>query len=143
MAKKGSSQLMLYLGAAALAAIVAFFAMKSLGMQLPGMLTMGGGAAEGFEGAKRLVVFHAQWCGHCKELLKDGGVWQEVKEKLPGVPIQEIDEASNQELIEKHDVTSFPDIRVLDGESSVATFEGDRTADAIAEFALKHIDAST
>lgn len=94
---------------------------------------------EGFESSKRLVVVHAEWCGHCKELLKDGGVWSKVKSELPGVDVREIDEAASPEMVKSLDVTSFPDIRVLDGDESVAKFEGERSVQAIVEFAMQYV----
>ena len=128
----------LFVGALALAAIVSMFAAF-------GILTkrdmLGGGSAEHFESKqkKRLVVVHAQWCGHCKELLKEGGVWEGVKKKLPGVTVEEIDEAADPETVKSLNVTSFPTVLVMEGSTSVAQFDGDRTIDGIAEFALKHI----
>jgi thiol-disulfide isomerase/thioredoxin len=87
---------------------------------------------------KRVAVVHAQWCGHCKELLKPGGEWEQAKAASPGVTFEEVDEAGNKAMIEALGIDSFPDIRVLDAQgASVAKFEGDRTAAAIAEFAKR------
>lgn len=134
---RSASRLTLVLCVAAFAAIVAMFAFRRLSAPVS-PATQGGAAVEGFGTNKKLVVIHAQWCGHCKELLKSGGVWEEVKSKLPGVPVQEIDEAGSPEIVKKLDVTSFPDIRVMDGDESVAKFDGERTADAIVDFAMEN-----
>jgi len=126
----------LFIGALALAAMVSMFAAFGI-LSKRNIL---GGAAEHFEGTqKRLVVVHAQWCGHCKELLKKDGVWDGVKKKLPGVTVEEIDEEADPETIKSLNITSFPTVLVMDGPSSVAQFEGERTVDGIVEFAMKHI----
>ena len=122
-------------GALALAAIVTLFTVRNL----KSAQSLVGGAEHFGGGEKRLVVIHAQWCGHCTELLKDGGVWDGVKAKLPGVSVEELDEASDPETIQQLNVTSFPSICVLDGNKSVAHFDGDRTVDSIVEFAMQHI----
>ena len=86
-----------------------------------------------------LTVIHAEWCGHCKRLLAPGGVWSEVKKKLPGVRIEEVDEAKAPDVIQQLNVTSFPDIRILRGNTTVARFEGPRDVGSIVQFALKHV----
>ena len=96
-------------------------------------------AKGGASGGRKLVVVHAAWCGHCTRLLAPGGVWSQVKRQLPGVAVQEIDEADAPDLVQALNIGGFPDIRVLDGKHTVATFKGERNASAIAEFALKHI----
>jgi len=100
---------------------------------------VGGTARETFDAESRLVVVHAQWCGHCKTLLKEGGEWDKAKAKLAGVQVEEIDEATSPDLVQKLNVTSFPDIRVLKGDETVAKYEGDRESDRLVEFALQHI----
>jgi thiol-disulfide isomerase/thioredoxin len=90
------------------------------------------------ETKNRLVLIHADWCGHCKTLLAEGGVWDQVKAGLPGVGVDEIIESANAPLVRSLGVTSFPDIRILKGGVSVAKFEGVRTARDIIQFALKH-----
>ena len=99
----------------------------------------GNGHVEEFEAAKRLVVVHATWCGHCKNLLEENGPWTKAKERLPGINVEEIDEADASDLVRTLNITGFPDIRILDGETTVAKFEGERTSDNIVAFALEHI----
>ena len=127
----------LVVGIIAALASMAFF-LSSTGEQL--VLKMRG-SREPFTGgaARRLVVMHAEWCGHCRTLLSSGGVWEQVKKSLPGVRVDEIDEATSPELVRALNVTSFPDIRVLEGDDTVASFDGERKHDAIVAFALKHV----
>lgn len=91
-----------------------------------------------FAEKNRLVVIHADWRGHCKDLLAEGGAWDQVKAGLPGVGVDEILESSNASLVQTLGVTAFPDIRMMKGNVGLAKFEGDRTAQQIIQFALKH-----
>lgn len=96
---------------------------------------------ESFDSAagKKVVLVHAEWCGHCKELLEDGGVWAGVKKRLPGITVEEADEASNPQIVKALDVRSFPSIHITEGGKSVAVFQGSRTEDALVQFVMKHI----
>lgn len=103
----------------------------------------GGGAVERYANSatqgRRLVVVHAAWCGHCTALLREGGVWDQVKSKLTGIDVEAIDEANHPDLVRSLEVSSFPDIRVVSGESTtVAKFDGERTPEAIIAFALNN-----
>lgn len=90
--------------------------------------------------ARRLVLVHAEWCGHCKRLMASGGEWDRAKERLPGIVIEEANEAENADLVQSLSVTSFPAIHIVDADDkSVAQFEGERTEDSIVDFALEHI----
>jgi thiol-disulfide isomerase/thioredoxin len=103
------------------------------------------GKWEGFDAAGDAVpagsedsvaVVHAKWCGHCRELLKPGGVWERAKASLPTVKFVEIDEAEHGDLVKTLGITSFPDIRRMGvGGKSLAKFEGDRTAENLVTFA--------
>ena len=101
----------------------------------------GGGGSDGDgRGGARLVVVHARWCGHCTELMRDGGVWSQVKRRLPGVPVEDIDEARNPGAVKRLGVTSYPSIHVVDEDgNSVAQFQDKRSADAVVDFALANI----
>lgn len=100
------------------------------------------GRWEGFDAvpagddAPSVAVVHATWCGHCRELLKPGGIWERAKASLPTVKFVEIDEAEHGDLVKTLGITSFPDIRRMGvGGKSLAKFEGDRTVENIVTFA--------
>ena len=128
-------------------AVIGVLALATFAISIPTSFAWtqpGYAAVESFDGGgksgRRLVVIHAAWCGHCKTLLASGGVWSQVKRSLPGVAVGEIDEADAPDLVRALSINGFPDIRILDGKRSVAAFRGERTADAIVEFALKHVN---
>lgn len=103
------------------------------------------GGAEHFDTDKADAVqlVHAKWCGHCTELLKPSGVWEQVKKMLPGVSFSELDESTveGKAAISKCDIKGFPDIRAVKSSSagpiSIETYDGPRTAKDIKAWVLK------
>lgn len=90
---------------------------------------------------KKLVLVYAEWCGHCKKLMK--GAWKKVKASLPGITIEEINESENPDLVRQLGIQSFPTILVMSADSTEATaYEGSRTAESIVDFVLKNIEPS-
>ena len=88
-------------------------------------------AASAASSGRRIVVFKAEWCGHCKSLAP---VIQFLQAQ--GVPIQSIEAplAYTQEWFAKNGVTGFPTICELHNDRVVDIFTGRRTADNIAAY---------
>lgn len=64
---------------------------------------------------KKLLKFHAEWCGPCKMMAP---IVEEFKEKS-GIEVESIDVDSQFELAQKYDVQSVPTlIRVDNGEET-------------------------
>ena len=55
-----------------------------------------------------LVLFHADWCGHCKKMMPE---WKKFKSqnKLNVLPIDV--ESENKEIMNKHGINGFPTIK--------------------------------
>jgi thioredoxin-like negative regulator of GroEL len=87
-----------------------------------------------------VVLSHAKWCGHCRELLRDSGTWSKLQATFPGVSFQQIDEGKDPESLESLGVSGFPDVRVVsqDGRTA-AVHTGPYTADALHAFVLMHV----
>ena len=57
------------------------------------------------ENGSKLVLFHADWCGHCKKMKPD---WDKVKSEFPN-RCQDIEsEQITQEHRDKYDIKGFP-----------------------------------
>lgn len=80
---------------------------------------------------RRIVVFKAEWCSHCKALAPVIQLLQ-----AQGVPIESIEApvAYTQEWFAKNGVTGFPTICELHNDRVVHIFTGRRTADNIAAY---------
>jgi thiol-disulfide isomerase/thioredoxin len=87
---------------------------------------------------KTLVMFYADWCGHCKKLQPQ---WIEATEKSNGKMIRrnigertkdKKREAENKILAEKYDVDGYPTILVFQNGNAVP-YEGPRTVEAFLE----------
>lgn len=87
---------------------------------------------------KSLVLFYADWCGHCKKL---DPIWDECSKKSNGrmlkrnVGAKNVDkktEEENKALMDKHDINGFPTILVFQNGKAVP-YEGSRTLDAFLE----------
>jgi thiol-disulfide isomerase/thioredoxin len=93
--------------------------------------------------ADAVQLVHAKWCGHCTELLKPSGVWEQLKKMLPGVSFSELDESTveGKAAISKCDIKGFPDIRAVKSSSagpvSIETYDGARTAKDLKAWVLK------
>ena len=80
-------------------------------------------------------MLHMNGCGHCKELMPK---WIEA-EKINNTGIKmfkyEIGEPEGRELAEKHDVSGFPTILLLDSnKEKIKSYNEDRSTEAILNF---------
>lgn len=89
-----------------------------------------------------VLLLHADWCGHCKTLLQSGGVWEQLKNLLPGVRFAEVLESSDEGKAanQKYNPNGYPDIRVIakDG-STVAEYTGAREAKVMMKWVKKYV----
>ena len=103
---------------------------------------------ESFKAARgdSVLLLHADWCGHCRTLLRSGGVWEQLKKHLPGVRFAEVLESSKEGHAAKHryDPNGYPDIRVIakDG-STVAEYTGARDPVTMMKWVKKHVHRKT
>eukprot|EP01029_Cantina_marsupialis_P013200 TRINITY_DN291_c0_g1_i1.p1 TRINITY_DN291_c0_g1~~TRINITY_DN291_c0_g1_i1.p1 ORF type:complete len:494 (-),score=146.28 TRINITY_DN291_c0_g1_i1:158-1618(-) len=82
-----------------------------------------------------MIVFHAPWCGHCKNLLP---IYEEVAEKLSGVEtlvLTAMDATENEIDHPDVNIKGFPTVKFFPaGTTKAVDFEGERNAEAIISF---------
>jgi protein disulfide isomerase len=82
--------------------------------------------------AATLVVFHAPWCGHCKQLVP---IFGEAAEKLsgifPDVSLATLDADAYKDVAQKFHITGFPSLRWFVGDSKAIEYDGERNVEAI------------
>jgi protein disulfide-isomerase-like protein len=102
-------------------------------------------SAEDFEkeiaGKKALVLFHADWCGHCKKFIPE---WNEiskiVKDKTDDVMLVKVEcgDASNNkkhsEIMKKYSIKGYPTIVSFETSGNHSEYDGDRSKDGILQF---------
>jgi protein disulfide-isomerase-like protein len=96
------------------------------------LLQLGGGR---LDKKKVLVLFHAPWCGHCKDLMPE---WDKVAEKHSSssdVVLKKVNCDEEPEKAKKHGVSGYPTIILFKG-GEKKVFDDERNADAIENFVL-------
>jgi thiol-disulfide isomerase/thioredoxin len=85
---------------------------------------------------KSLVLFYADWCGHCKTLEP---TWDECSAKSNGkmvkrnVGAKDVDaktDAENKALMDKYDVKGFPTIYILQN-GKATPYDGPKSAEQL------------
>ena len=90
-------------------------------------------------GKAKLVMYYADWCGHCKrakpEMEKLEEKLKEQNNKVNGkeVEVVYVDGDQEEELLKKEDVQGFPTIRLY-RLSDMIEYQGERAADALMGF---------
>ena len=80
-----------------------------------------------------LVWYHADWCGHCKNMAKN---WEQLTNKLGNkMNTAKIQDTVINKLKYKAEVRGFPTIELRKNGKKVAEYNGDRSSDSLEEFA--------
>ena len=85
-----------------------------------------------------MVLYYAEWCGHCNEMKPE---WKKVVEKMgksKTVNVADVESAHIGELADKPQVEGFPTIKMYNNGKEVANFKDDRVADKMEKFALSN-----
>ena len=101
---------------------------KSKYINLKNNLMTGGGEQ------KDVMLFKAEWCGHCKQFLP---VWNTIKE-MPEFKnkfnFKTIDYDNDKEEISKWDVKEFPTLLIKNTDNDVSEYNGPREMEHMIEF---------
>ncbi|WCJ43032.1 Protein disulfide isomerase-like 2-2 [Euphorbia peplus] len=82
-----------------------------------------------------LVEFYAPWCGHCKKLAPEYEKLAASFKKAKSVLIGKVDCDAHKSLCSKYDVSGYPTLKWFPkGTLEPKKYEGERTAEALAEF---------
>lgn len=85
---------------------------------------------------KTFVFFKMNGCPHCERMQ---GEWNKfVSNNRTGVPTMELEASANQKLAEKYGVQGYPTLLMVDQDKVLATFEGERKAEAFETFATNN-----
>jgi len=91
------------------------------------------------------IEFYAPWCGHCKTLAP---AWEELATNLKGkIKVAKVDATVENAIGQKFGVKGFPTIKMFPaGKKTISdaqTYEGPRTVDGMAEYALSFFVAAS
>lgn len=77
---------------------------------------------------KKVMLFYADWCGHCKRFEP---VWQHLKKEFSANGIEhEEHESKEEKIMEQFDIQGFPTIKIEE-EGVVSEYRGSRDPDSI------------
>tara|TARA_B100000963_G_scaffold348556_2_gene356327 strand:- start:6964 stop:7389 length:426 start_codon:yes stop_codon:yes gene_type:complete len=87
---------------------------------------------EGFMDKKTFVFFKMNGCPHCEKMQ---GEWNKfVRNNRSGVATKELEASANQALAEKYNVQGYPTLLLVNGDKVLATYDGERKAEAFESF---------
>jgi thiol-disulfide isomerase/thioredoxin len=89
---------------------------------------------EDVKNKKVLVLFYNTNCGHCKTLKPEWDKAEaEMVDKMVAVDVTDTSEAVKM-ITEKYKINSYPTMLVLDNGKMTATYDGERTKDALVSY---------
>jgi thiol-disulfide isomerase/thioredoxin len=90
---------------------------------------------EDVKNKKVLVLFYNTNCGHCKTLKPE---WdkasEEMGDKMVAIDVTNASDMAVKTITEKYKINSYPTMIVLDNGNVVATYDGERTKDALVSY---------
>lgn len=60
----------------------------------------------------KVILYHAKWCGHCKDFMSD---WNKLKEAFVpiGIQYEEYEADENRDIVDKANIQGFPTIVIV------------------------------
>ena len=96
---------------------------------------------ENISSKKTAVIFHADWCGHCKKFMP---VWDEVSAEVNGKSediqlakmdcSKSADDDNIQAVMKKYNVQGFPTVKLFENGEEVKEFDGERSSAGLKSF---------
>jgi len=90
---------------------------------------------EDVKNKKVLVLFYNTDCGHCKTLKPEWDKAEaEMGDKMVAIDVTDASDMAVKDITEKFKINSYPTMIVLDNGSVTATYDGERTKDALVSY---------
>ena len=85
-----------------------------------------------------IVLFHADWCGHCKKLMPDWIKFEKDYHGKKGINVIKIESEEDKSLIKLHGVNGYPTIKYCPNgvynTTGAVDYSGARNLPGLAEF---------
>lgn len=89
-------------------------------------------------GEPTIALFHANWCGHCKNLMPHWKKFEKSHHQKDNILVVNVESDDNPALIKKHGVRGFPTIKYcpkgVNNTDGTITYEGSRNLPGLIEF---------
>jgi thiol-disulfide isomerase/thioredoxin len=118
-------------------------------LQMAGIEGMERYTEENHESKPKVLLFHAPWCGYCKEYLSTKvangkkNTFETVagREDMKAIQFEAIDGDANAEMTSQYGIKGFPTIIAVNANGDkMGVFEGDRyDIKQLADFAKSHL----
>lgn len=77
----------------------------------------------------KVTLYHANWCGHCKNFLPQWNALTNFLEKH-NIDYADFEDSKNSDVIEQQNIQAFPTIKISKNNNEYE-YNGERTVDAI------------
>lgn len=103
-------------------------------LRTEGFTSSPGSLLEDVKNKKVLALFYNTNCGHCKTLKPEWDKAEAVMgDKMVAIDVTDSSDEVNA-ITKKYNINSYPTMLVLDNGNVTATYEGDRTKDALVTY---------
>ena len=89
-----------------------------------------------------VVMFHANWCGHCKKLMPEWMKFEKAYHGKKGINVVKIESDEDKSLVKLHGVNGYPTIkycpRGVYNTDGTVDFNGSRNLPGLADFYNKY-----
>jgi thiol-disulfide isomerase/thioredoxin len=79
---------------------------------------------------KKIVLYHAEWCGHCKNFLP---VWKQFVKQYPEINVEDIECSNEGNKSKCANIEGFPTVILFKDDQQIQ-YNGERTIDGLLNF---------
>tara|TARA_B100001248_G_C27345758_1_gene438647 strand:+ start:507 stop:1022 length:516 start_codon:yes stop_codon:yes gene_type:complete len=89
-----------------------------------------------------IVLFHADWCGHCKKLIPDWIKFEKDYHGKKGINVIKIESEEDKSLMKLHEINGYPTIKYCPNgvynTTGTVDYSGSRNLPGLVEFYEQH-----